>query len=322
MKELQHPKFPLLVLAGPTAVGKTSLSIHLAQQWNGEVINADSVQVYRGLDIGSGKIKPDEMDGVPHHLLDILDPWDKFDAASFQTLAHQMIVNVVNRGKLPIVVGGTGLYLEGLLYDLEFGNQTSGDPDLRRQLEERANQEGGKSLWEELHRLDPDAAEKIPYQNTRRLVRALEVIHSSGEKFSQQMGHQQQESVYHDLLLICNRPRPELYDRINSRVDQMVAEGLEAEARWLFDQPGDSSLSSKRAIGYKEWLPYFNGTCDLEEVKETIKQNTRRFAKRQLTWFRNRMTKSQWVDLSQVDYFDQVDQLIESHLTQYNKERL
>lgn len=314
MKELQHPKYPLLVLAGPTAVGKTSLSIHLAQQWNGEVINADSVQVYRGLDIGSGKIKPDEMDGVPHHLLDILDPWDKFDAASFQTLAHQMIVNVVNRGKLPIVVGGTGLYLEGLLYDLEFGNQTSGDPGLRRQLEGRANLEGNKVLWNELHTLDPQAAEKIPYQNTRRLVRALEVIHTSGEKFSQQIGHQEQTSVYEDLLLICNRPRPELYERINLRVEQMINQGLEAEARWLFAQPGDLGLPSKRAIGYKEWLPYFEGESDLDHVKETIKQNTRRFAKRQLTWFRNRMPKSHWIDLSQPDFSDPLDRLIEAHL--------
>lgn len=296
MSHLQN--IPLVVIAGPTAVGKTNLSIHLALEMKGEIINGDSIQVYRHLDIGSGKVTETEKAGVPHHLLDIIDVNDEYDANRFKKEATCLIQEIWSRGKLPIIVGGTGLYLEGLLYNLEFGGTSSSQPVIRKKLEARALEIGEIALWNELKSIDPEAANNIPYQNVRRTIRALEVIKATGVLFSEQKSHQKQESNFNECLIVLDRPRLELYDRINSRVIQMSKDGLEQEARWLFETSQGQNLPSMKGIGYKEWWPYFEGVSTRDEVITQIQQNSRRYAKRQLTWFRNRFKRIHWIDNS------------------------
>lgn len=296
MSHLQN--IPLVVIAGPTAVGKTNLSIHLALEMKGEIINGDSIQVYRHLDIGSGKVTETEKAGVPHHLLDIIDVNDEYDANRFKKEATCLIQEIWSRGKLPIIVGGTGLYLEGLLYNLEFGGTSSSQPVIRKKLEARALEIGEIALWNELKSIDPEAANNIPYQNVRRTIRALEVIEATGVLFSEQKSHQKQESNFNECLIVLDRPRLELYDRINSRVIQMSKDGLEQEARWLFETSQGQNLPSMKGIGYKEWWPYFEGVSTRDEVITQIQQDSRRYAKRQLTWFRNRFKRIHWIDNS------------------------
>ncbi len=305
-------QIPLIVLAGPTGVGKTDLSIYLAEQFDGEVINGDSLQVYQGLDIGTGKITPEEMNDVPHHLLNILPPDATYNASLFRDQASEKVRAIHNRGKLPIVVGGTGLYLEGLLYDLSFGKVE--DPEKRAALEQEAKIIGAKALWERLAAIDPVASEKIPYQNVRRTIRALEVIHASGELFSQQSEHQEKQSVFNELLIVLDRPRELLYDRINRRVEGMVEAGLEAEVRELYEQAKPEQWQSLQGIGYKEWFPYFEGEQTEDQVIAQIQQNSRRYAKRQLTWFRNRMKQPHWLNMEDVDAKTQAAEWIQEHL--------
>lgn len=296
MKALEN--IPLIVIGGPTAVGKTDLSIRLAQQFNGEIINGDSIQVYRHLDIGSGKITTAEMEGIPHHLLSFLEVEEAYDASRFKLEATALIRDIYSRGKLPILVGGTGLYLEGLLYDLEFGGQASTHPEIRAEIEARAVEVGNLALWEELNLIDPEAAATIPYQNSRRTIRALEVIQATGMLFSSQTSQKNQISNFNECLLFLDRPRAELYDRINKRVLLMSEAGLEQEAHWMFEKAQGQFLPGMKGIGYKEWLPYFNGEQSKETVLDQIQQNSRRYAKRQLTWFRNRFKSVHWLDNS------------------------
>lgn len=304
----------ILVIAGPTGVGKTQLSIDLAKEFNGEIINGDSLQVYKHLDIGTGKITPSEMEGVPHHMLDILEVSEPYNASEFKHEATKIIKEIHQRGKLPIIVGGTGLYLEGLLYDLEFGSVDSQDEAVRKELEEQALELGNLAMWNRLNELDPEAAKKIPYQNVRRTIRALEVIQVTGTSFSSQTGHQAKESVFNECLLVLNRERDALYDRINLRVHEMVKTGLENEAKWLYDQAEGADWQSVKGIGYKEWWPYFNNQMDKEEVIETIQQNSRRYAKRQLTWFRNRMKHPQWIDMTnEEDAIKEASRIVKEH---------
>ncbi|MGX7092222.1 tRNA (adenosine(37)-N6)-dimethylallyltransferase MiaA [Hutsoniella sourekii] len=307
---------PLIVIAGPTGVGKTDLSIQLAQDFQGEVINGDSLQVYRGLDIGTGKITKEEMQGVPHQLLDILEVDQDYDASRFQEGASQAVQAIHGRGHLPFLVGGTGLYLSGLLYDLEFGQKGSTDPQVRQALQERADQLGDLALWQELQARDPQAAAKIPYQNVRRTIRALEVMETTGQLFSDQAHAQEKPSRFDELLLVLDRPRDQLYDRINQRVDGMDQAGLEAEAYQLYLADPQQTYQSTKGIGYKEWWPYFEGQIDRQTVLDQIKQNSRRYAKRQLTWFRNRMKDPHWLDVSDPDQaYQEASQLIRDHLT-------
>ena len=290
---------PLLVIGGPTAVGKTQLSIDLAKRFGGEVINGDRLQFYRGLDIGTGKVTPEEMQGVPHHALDFLDVDQDYDASQFQALAQSLIGDCHARGILPILVGGSGLYLEGLLYDLEFGGKASHDPLIRQALEQRLETEGGQVLYAELLEQDPLAASKIPIQNHRRLLRALEVMQVTGQKFSDQSQHETAQARYETCILALDRPRDQLYERINARVQAMVAQGLEAEVRHLYQVAQGQLLPSVQGIGYKEWWPYLAGDMtDREAVIAAIQQNSRRYAKRQLTWFRNRIQGTHWLDAS------------------------
>ena len=290
---------PLIVIGGPTAVGKTQLSIDLAKRFGGEIINGDRLQFYRGLDIGTGKVTPEEMQDVPHHALDFLDVDQDYDASQFQALAQNLIRDCHARGVLPILVGGSGLYLEGLLYDLEFGGQASHDPLIRKALEQRLETEGGQVLYAELLEQDPLAASKIPIQNHRRLLRALEVMQVTGQKFSDQSQHETAQARYETCILALDRPRDQLYERINARVQAMVAQGLEAEVRHLYQVAQGQLLPSVQGIGYKEWWPYLAGDMtDREAVIAAIQQNSRRYAKRQLTWFRNRIQGTHWLDAS------------------------
>lgn len=290
---------PLIVIGGPTAVGKTQLSIDLAKRFGGEIINGDRLQFYRGLDIGTGKVTPEEMQGVPHHALDFLDVDQDYDASQFQALAQNLIRDCHARGVLPILVGGSGLYLEGLLYDLEFGGKASHDPLIRQALEQRLEAEGVEVLYAELSLQDPVAASKIPIQNHRRLLRALEVMQVTGQKFSDQSQHEAAQARYETCILALDRPRDQLYERINARVQAMVAQGLEAEVRHLYQVAQGQLLPSVQGIGYKEWWPYLAGDItDREAVIAAIQQNSRRYAKRQLTWFRNRIQGTHWLDAS------------------------
>ena len=305
----------LVVLAGPTGVGKTDLSIELAKTFNGEVVSADSMQVYRNLDIGTGKILPHEMQGVPHYLIDIQDPDQTYDAARFKEAGQEAIRKIHRSGHLPILVGGTGLYLEGLLYDLEFGGKNSTDFLVQQKLKVELEENGIEALWQRLNQLDPIAADKISLQNPRRIIRALEVIETTGQRFSDQMSHQEKQSRFREYLFVLNRPRQQLYDRINQRVLKMIEQGLEDEVRSLYQRNMDPNLPAMKGIGYKEWRPYFEGKVSLQTVIDQIQQNSRRYAKRQLTWYRNRMKNVHWLDVSQPDYIDnairQVAQFIE-----------
>ena len=290
---------PLIVIGGPTAVGKTQLSIDLAKRFGGEIINGDRLQFYRGLDIGTGKVTLEEMQGVPHHALDFLDVDQDYDASQFQALAQNLIRDCHARGVLPVLVGGSGLYLEGLLYDLEFGGKASHDPLIRQALEQRLEAEGVEVLYAELSLQDPVAASKIPIQNHRRLLRALEVMQVTGQKFSDQSQHEAAQARYETCILALDRPRDQLYERINARVQSMVAQGLEAEVRHLYQVAQGQLLPSVQGIGYKEWWPYLAGDItDREAVIAAIQQNSRRYAKRQLTWFRNRIQGTHWLDAS------------------------
>lgn len=281
-------------IVGPTAVGKTALSIQLAQHLNGEVISGDSMQVYRGLDIGTAKITADEMAGVPHHLINVRDIHERFSAADFQKMANAAIEKIVDQKKFPIVVGGTGFYVQALVENLGLGSdqysqQSSAFRDRWQQI---AAEQGNEYVWEQLNQLDPQAAAKIPVQNVRRTIRALEVINQTGQLFSQQ----EQRKPLHEFYLIgLNTDRQVLYQRINQRVDQMMEAGLLSEARWLYDQ-GGANYQAGKGIGYRELFPYFAGEEDLAQAINHIKLDSRHYAKRQLTWFRNKMNVH-WFDL-------------------------
>lgn len=280
-------------IVGPTAVGKTSLSIKLARDMGGEVISGDSMQVYKGLDIGTAKIMPEEMQGIEHHLINIRLPEEHFSVADFQNLANQQITEISGRGHLPLVVGGTGFYVQALVDNLNLGNNGQvEDPAIRKKWQNYASNHGKQALWDKLHSLDSEAAKKIPVNNVRRLVRALEVISVTGQPFSQQPQHENKNQFF---LIGLTTDRKVLYQRINQRVDVMVKDGLVDEARRLWNAGGQSWQSGK-GIGYHELFPYFAGKCSLNEAIDKVKLDSRHYAKRQLTWFRNKMDVH-WYDL-------------------------
>lgn len=284
----------VLVIAGPTGVGKTALSIHLAQRFHGEIISGDSMQIYRGLDIGTAKVTPAEAQEIPHYLIDIKEPGESFSVAEFQRLAREKIDEITSRGKLPMIVGGTGLYIQALLYDYDLGGAPeSGNQELREYYAAFATEQGNQALWELLQEKDPPAAAKIHFNNQRKVIRALEVLERTGRSIL--APENEPQKLYDDFLIGLTTERSLLYQRINERVDQMFAAGLVKEAVTLRDLP-DSQAA--KGIGYREFFPYFAGEADLAAVKEAIKQDSRRYAKRQLTWFRNRMAPY-WVDLVQ-----------------------
>ena len=273
----------LVVITGPTAVGKTDISIKLAKEINGEIISADSIQVYKGLDIGSAKITQDEMDGVKHYLIDVLEPTDDFDIYTFKQMAEEAIEEIYAKGKVPIIVGGTGFYIQSVLYDVDF-EETEVDMEYRKELEELAKINGNEYVHKMLEEVDPEYAAGIHPNNLKRVIRALEFYHENNIPLSKHNAEQKEnESPYNFAYYVLNDDRDVLYDRINKRVDLMFDKGLVDEVKGL---GLNNSNQSMQGIGYKEVLDYLNGNLSLEETKELIKKNTRHFAKRQLTWFR------------------------------------
>ena len=291
-------KGKIAVVIGPTAVGKTDLSIELALRYNGEIISGDSMQVYKGMDIGTAKIMPQEQRGVPHHLIDIKEPDEPFSAAEFQQRAIEAAEDIRCRGRLPIIAGGTGLYIQSVLYDYHF-TETPSDPVYRAALEEEVLRDGIEPVYGRLVSIDPESAEKIHPNNTRRVIRALEIFHCTGETMSSQQEQQPEGLKYDTALIGLTMERQKLYSRIDRRVDMMMEAGLLEEAGRFYKE-GLRNCQSIQAIGYKELYGYFDGTYTLEEAVGQIKQNSRRYAKRQLTWFRNKMDVK-WFDMTDAE---------------------
>lgn len=298
----------VIAIVGPTAVGKTSLSIKIAKAFDGEVISGDSMQVYRHLDIGTAKVTPEEQDGIPHHLIDICDINERFSAAKFKQMAGAAISEVTSHGHLPIIAGGTGFYLQALMQNLALGSDNFDDQTkkIRIHWKKVAEEHGAEYVWQQLQKKDPVASEKIPAANTRRVIRALEVIEKTGQLFSDQPQYESNNDFF---LIGLTTDRPILYDRINKRVDQMVENGLLEEAKWLYDHDG-INMPAGKGIGYHELFPYFQGQCSLDDAIAKIKQDSRHYAKRQLTWFRNQ-TDAHWFDLvNHPEEIKQIKQLV------------
>lgn len=286
---------PLIILTGPTAVGKTKLSIALAKTINGEIISADSMQVYRGMDIGTAKITPEEMQGVKHYLIDEFSPEEEFNVVKFKECAMNYVEQIYAKGKIPIVVGGTGFYIQALLYDIQF-DKTEENHSYRGELEELAAEKGATYLHEKLKEIDPKSAEAIHANNVKKVIRAIEFYHQNGYPISEHNEEQRQnESPFQYAYFVLNNERSVLYERIDQRVDLMMKEGLIDEVQKLYDEGYDLSLVSMQGLGYKEIIRYFEGEISLEEAVYTIKRDTRHFAKRQLTWFK-RERDVIWVD--------------------------
>ncbi|MBD5551358.1 MAG: tRNA (adenosine(37)-N6)-dimethylallyltransferase MiaA [Lachnospiraceae bacterium] len=298
-REKLHTCRPLVVLTGPTAVGKTAVSIEFAERIQGEIISADSMQVYRGMDIGSAKIKKEEMNGIPHHLLDILEPEETFNVMLFQQLAKQVIEEIYDRGHIPVLTGGTGFYIQSVLYDISFTEET--DNSVRIRLEKEAKERGAEYLHEKLAAVDPETADNIHANNIKRVIRALEFYELNGYPLSQHNEtERQKKSPYLFRYYVLNEPRELLYQRIEKRVDIMLEEGLVAEVKALKERGYTRDMVSMQGLGYKEILDYLSGICTLNEAVETIKKETRHFAKRQLTWFR-REKEVTWVEKGQFE---------------------
>ncbi len=294
-------KKPLIILTGPTAVGKTELSIQLARLAHGSVISADSMQVYRHMDIGSAKINKTQMHEIPHYLIDILEPTQEFHVAQFQEYAKKYMEEIYAQNRIPIIVGGTGFYIQAVLYDIDFTAQQQ-DTAYRTYLERVAREQGAHTLHEMLRVTDSKAAEEIHENNIKRVIRALEFYHLSGQKISvHNEVERQKDSPYNFVYFVLNDDRQKLYGRINGRVDQMVADGLVAEVLHLKELGCKKHMVSMQGLGYKEILDYLEGACTLEEAIYRIKRDTRHFAKRQLTWFRREQDVT-WINKSEFDY--------------------
>ena len=296
-------KKPLIVLTGPTAVGKTKLSIALAKAVNGEIISADSMQVYRYMDVGSAKITPDEMDGVPHHLVDVLDPTENFNIVLFQQLAKKSMEEIYSKGRIPILVGGTGFYIQAITRDIDF-TQSEQDDSYRKELEALAAEKGSSFLHDMLASVDPKSAEDIHENNVKRVIRALEFYKQNGTRISEHNEEQKEHvSPYNLAYFVLNAPRPLLYERIDARVDEMLKNGLVEEVKNLQRMGCHREMVSMQGLGYKEILSWLGGEYPYEEAIRILKRDTRHFAKRQLTWFR-REGEVTWVDKDKFDYND------------------
>lgn len=279
-------KIPLVVVLGPTASGKTSLAIEIAKELDGEIVCADSMQIYKYMDIGTAKATQTEKAQCPHHMLDIVDPDTEFSVADYTVLAHKIILDVTARNKLPVMCGGTGLYIDSVVNDVEFGDYET-DYALRDELAAIAEKEGAQKLIEMLAEFDPVSAQRLHPNNLKRVIRAIEFYKISGVPISEhQEMTKQKESRYDALLFMIDHERDVLYDRINRRVDIMMEEGLLDEVKSLVENGYNPNLNSMQGIGYKELISYIKGDMTLSEAVEAIKQNSRRYAKRQLTWFR------------------------------------
>ncbi len=294
---------PMVVLTGPTAVGKTALSIELAKKINGAIISADSMQVYKYMDIGSAKVMPEEMDGIKHYLIDELSPEDEFNVFVFKDMAKKALDEIYADGKIPIIAGGTGFYIQGLLYDIDFTEQEI-DEDYRNRLYDFAKEHGNHALHEKLKDIDPASYESIHENNVKRVIRAIEYYHTCHEPIS---AHNEKErnrtSPYNYAYFVLNDDRANLYSRIDKRVDIMVEKGLIDEVKRLKAMGYTQDMVSMKGIGYKEILAYLDGAYSLDEAIEKVKLESRRFAKRQLTWFR-REKDTIWIDKNVYSYDD------------------
>lgn len=304
-------KDPLIIITGPTAVGKTDLSIQLAKRIHGEIISADSIQVYKDLNIGSAKITKEEMQGIPHFLIDEFELEDEFNVTIFQRKAKQYIAEIRKRGHIPIIVGGTGFYIQALLRDIDF-SEDENDYQYRKELEQLAAEYGKSYLHQMLQKVDKESSEKIPEGNLKRVIRALEYYKLTGKKISEHnMEEEQKTSVFNDCYFVLTDERSHLYERINQRVDLMMEQGLFQEVKALYERGIDPNLVSMQGIGYKQMMRVFTDGTDIKTELENIKQETRHFAKRQLTWFR-RETGCIWLDKK--EYLYNEDQILERML--------
>ena len=278
-------KKPLAVaVVGPTASGKSSLAVKIAKHFTGEVVSADSMQIYKRMDIATAKVTAEEMQGVPHHLIDFVEPWESFSVAEYKALALSCIGDIVRRGKLPVLAGGTGFYVDTVINNTSFLDYEK--TDIRKKLLLRAENEGTEALWNELSKVDKESAEKIHKNDLKRIVRALELYSATGKTMTEQrrLSHLEESGYSFCLIGLTAENRQFLYDRIDRRVDLMLKNGLLEEAKSFFEL--EHSQTAKQAIGYKELKPYFDGVLTLEEATENLKRETRRYAKRQLSWFR------------------------------------
>lgn len=296
-------KKPLVILTGPTAVGKTELSIKLAKQIGGEIISADSMQVYKGMDIGSAKIMPEEMQNIPHYLIDVLSPEEEFHVVRFQEMAKEALEKIYAHGKIPIVVGGTGFYIQALLYDIDF-TENEQDQTYRAKLEQLSKEQGAEYLHDMLRAVDPVSAETIHANNVKRVIRALEYYHQTGEPISRHNEEERQKtSPYNFAYFVLNDDRPKLYERIDKRVDLMLDAGLVDEVKELKNMGYTRNMVSMQGLGYKEILDYFSGEITLDEAIYRIKRDSRHFAKRQITWFK-RERDVIWLSKEAYEYQD------------------
>ena len=291
----------MVAVVGPTATGKTALGVALAQRFSGEVISADSMQVYRHMDIGSAKVTKEEMDGVRHHLIDVLDPWDEFNVVVFQKLAKEAMEEIYAAGHIPIIAGGTGFYIQALVNDIDF-TENDGDTGYREELERLAAEKGASALHDMLKEVDPESAEAIHENNVKRVIRALEFYKKTGTKISSHNeAERKKESPYNFAYYVLNMDRGRLYERIDLRVDLMMKNGLLAEVEKLKEMGCTREMVSMQGLGYKEILDALEGTISLDEAVYIIKRDTRHFAKRQLTWFR-REKDTIWMNKDEFDY--------------------
>ena len=291
---------PLIILTGPTAVGKTALSIGLAKAVDGEIISADSMQVYRKMNIGTAKIQQSEMQGVRHHLIDILDPGEDFNVVLFKKYALEAMKDIYSRGKIPVVVGGTGFYIQALLYDINFEDNDN-DMSYREELQTLAAEHGNSYIHDMLAGVDPESAEKIHENNVKRVIRALEFYKKTGTKISEHNeAESQKESPYNFEYFVLNDDRQKLYDRIDRRIDIMLEDGLLDEVKSLVDEGYSRDLVSMQGLGYKEMIDYIQERYTLDEAVYTLKRDTRHFAKRQVTWFK-REKQVTWVNKNEFD---------------------
>lgn len=291
-------KKPLIILAGPTASGKTSISIDIAKAIDGEIISGDSMQVYKYMDIGTAKVTPQETEGIKHYMVDELDPKEEFNVSIFKNKCEQYIDEILSHGKTPMIVGGTGFYINSIIYELDFSNTVS-NTELRDKYTKLALERGNEYLHEELAKVDPDSAKRLHVNDTKRVIRALEVYYETGKPMSESnKDFRKYNDKYNLVYFALNMDRTKLYDRINMRVDIMIKEGLVDEVKGLLDKGYDKNSVALQGIGYKEIIAYLDGEYTLDKAIEIIKRDTRRFAKRQLTWFR-RENKIIWINVDE-----------------------
>lgn len=282
----------VIVVIGPTSVGKTKMGVALAKKLNGEVISGDSMQVYRQMDIGTAKVTIEEMEGVTHHCIDILDPKDQYSVHDFQQTVRKQITEITNRGHVPIIVGGTGLYIKAALYDYTFSEMENNHDEINKKYKDYTNEQ----LYAHLKQIDEESAKILHFNNRRRVLRAIEIYEQTGQKKSEMINEQEHICLYDAYFVGLTLPRELLYERINLRVDLMMKNGLQGEMKSLIKQGLTRENQSMKAIGYKEWFDYFEGKCDLNEVSENIKKHSRQYAKRQYTWFKNQFDVH-WYDV-------------------------